>query len=135
VAPLSVSCVVHCRLAATLQRITCSLAKRTYKDPEKFGTGHPEGLVEAGANNNAAVCASRIPAHRCFPGNAVTAIAVGVLVMKGLIPANADDASPGLRRDDRLRDRRVAFYRRTAKSAYLDRRWALSAACLSPKTG
>tara|TARA_R110000868_G_scaffold23357_1_gene94326 strand:- start:3957 stop:5468 length:1512 start_codon:yes stop_codon:yes gene_type:complete len=67
--------------------ITYSLAKRTSKEPEKFGTGHPEGLVEAGATNNAALSASWIPAMVFgIPGDAVTAIAVGVLVMKGMDP-------------------------------------------------
>ncbi len=67
--------------------ITYSLAKRTSKEPEKFGKGHPEGLVEAGATNNAALSASWIPAMVFgIPGDAVTAIAVGVLVMKGLDP-------------------------------------------------
>ncbi|MDP2779124.1 tripartite tricarboxylate transporter permease [Devosia sp.] len=67
--------------------ITYALAKRTSKEPEKFGTGHPEGLVEAGATNNAALSASWIPAMVFgIPGDAVTAIAVGVLVMKGLDP-------------------------------------------------
>ncbi|MGV3651929.1 MAG: tripartite tricarboxylate transporter permease [Devosia sp.] len=67
--------------------ITYSLAKRTSKTPEKFGTGHPEGLVEAGATNNAALSSSWIPAMVFgIPGDAVTAIAVGVLVMKGMEP-------------------------------------------------
>ncbi|SDU33079.1 tripartite tricarboxylate transporter permease [Stappia sp. ES.058] len=67
--------------------ITYSLAKRTSKEPEKFGTGHPEGLVEAGASNNAALSSSWIPAMVFgIPGDAVTAIAVGVLFMKGMQP-------------------------------------------------
>lgn len=67
--------------------VTYSLAKKTSKTPEKFGKGHPEGLVEAGATNNAALSASWIPAMVFgIPGDAVTAIAVGVLVMKGMEP-------------------------------------------------
>lgn len=67
--------------------VTYALAKRTSKTPELFGTGHPEGLVEAGATNNAALSASWIPAMVFgIPGDAVTAIAVGVLIMKGLDP-------------------------------------------------
>lgn len=67
--------------------ITYSLAKRTSKTPEKFGTGHPEGLVEAGATNNAALSSAWIPALVFgIPGDAVTAVAVGVLFMKGLHP-------------------------------------------------
>ncbi|MBO6637884.1 MAG: tripartite tricarboxylate transporter permease [Roseitalea sp.] len=67
--------------------ITYSIAKRTSKTPEKFGTGHPEGLVEAGATNNAALSSSWIPAMVFgIPGDAVTAVAVGVLFMKGMEP-------------------------------------------------
>ena len=29
-----------------------AMSKRFSKEPEKFGTGHPEGLIEAGASNN-----------------------------------------------------------------------------------
>ncbi|WP_425049236.1 tripartite tricarboxylate transporter permease [Psychromarinibacter sp. S121] len=67
--------------------VTYALAKRTSKTPEKFGKGHPEGLVEAGATNNAALSSAWIPAMVFgIPGDAVTAIAVGVLVMKGMDP-------------------------------------------------
>lgn len=67
--------------------ITYALAKRTSKTPEKFGHGHPEGLVEAGATNNAALSSAWIPAMVFgIPGDAVTAVAVGVLVMKGMDP-------------------------------------------------
>jgi len=67
--------------------VTYSLAKKTSKTPEEFGKGHPEGLVEAGATNNAALSASWIPAMVFgIPGDAVTAIAVGVLIMKGMEP-------------------------------------------------
>jgi len=67
--------------------VTYTLAKKTSKTPQYFGQGHPEGLVEAGATNNAALSASWIPAMVFgIPGDAVTAIAVGVLVMKGMEP-------------------------------------------------
>lgn len=67
--------------------VTYSLAKKTSKTPEEFGKGHPEGLVEAGATNNAALSSAWIPAMVFgIPGDAVTAIAVGVLVMKGMEP-------------------------------------------------
>lgn len=67
--------------------VTYSLAKRTSRTPEAFGKGHPEGLVEASATNNAALSSAWIPAMVFgIPGDAVTAIAVGVLVMKGMEP-------------------------------------------------
>lgn len=67
--------------------ISYSLSKRFSKTPEKFGTGHPEGLVEAGASNNAALAGGWIPALLFgIPGDTITAIAIGVLYMKGLNP-------------------------------------------------
>lgn len=64
-----------------------SMAKRFSKTPEKFGTGHPEGLVEAGAANNASLAAGWVPALLFgIPGDTITAIAIGVLYMKGLNP-------------------------------------------------
>lgn len=67
--------------------ISYALAKRFSKTPEKFGTGHPEGIAEAGAANNAAVAGAWTPAL-CFgiPGDTVTAIAIGILYLKGLQP-------------------------------------------------
>ena len=35
--------------------ISYAVAKRFSKEPEKFGTGHVEGLVDAGAANNSAL--------------------------------------------------------------------------------
>lgn len=67
--------------------ISYATAKRFSKTPEKFGTGHPEGVVEAGAANNAGLSGAWVPALVFgIPGDAVTAIAVGVLIMKGLNP-------------------------------------------------
>lgn len=67
--------------------ISYATARRFSKTPEKFGTGHPEGVIEAGASNNAALSGAWVPALVFgIPGDAVTAIAVGVLVMKGLNP-------------------------------------------------
>jgi TctA family transporter len=64
-----------------------SLSKRFSKTPEKFGTGHPEGLVEAGAANNSALAGGWVPALLFgIPGDTITAIAIGVLYMKGLNP-------------------------------------------------
>ncbi len=67
--------------------IAYTFAKRFSKTPEKFGTGHPEGIAEAGAANNAAVAGAWTPAL-CFgiPGDTVTAIAIGILFLKGLQP-------------------------------------------------
>jgi len=64
-----------------------TMSKRFSSEPEKFGSGHPEGLVEAGASNNSALSASWIPAMVFgIPGDTITAIAIGVLYMKGMNP-------------------------------------------------
>ncbi len=67
--------------------VSYSMAKRFSKTPEKFGTGHPEGLIEAGASNNASLASGWVPALLfAIPGDTITAIAIGVLYMKGLNP-------------------------------------------------
>lgn len=67
--------------------ITYATAKKFSKEPEKFGTGHPEGIVESGAANNAAVSGAWIPALVFgIPGDSITAIVIGVLYIKNIIP-------------------------------------------------
>jgi len=62
-------------------------ARRFSNTPEKFGQGHPEGIVEAGAANNSGLSSAWVPALVFgIPGDAITAIAIGVLFMKGLNP-------------------------------------------------
>ena len=64
-----------------------AMSKRFSKSPEKFGTGHPEGLIEAGASNNASLASGWVPSLLFgIPGDTITAIAIGVLYMKGLNP-------------------------------------------------
>jgi TctA family transporter len=63
------------------------ISKRFSKTPEKFGTGHIEGIVEAGAANNSALAGAWIPALVFgIPGDSITAIVIGVLYLKGLNP-------------------------------------------------
>jgi TctA family transporter len=67
--------------------ISYAMSKRFSKEPQKFGTGHVEGLVEAGASNNASLASGWVPALLFgVPGDTITAIAIGVLYMKGLNP-------------------------------------------------
>ena len=67
--------------------VSYSMSKRFSKEPEKFGTGHPEGLIEAGASNNASLASGWVPSLLFgIPGDTITAIAIGVLYMKGLNP-------------------------------------------------
>jgi putative tricarboxylic transport membrane protein len=67
--------------------VSYSMSKRFSKTPELFGTGHPEGLIEAGASNNASLASGWVPSLLFgIPGDTITAIAIGVLYMKGLNP-------------------------------------------------
>ena len=67
--------------------ISYAISKKFSKTPEKFGTGHVEGVVESGAANNAALSGAWIPAFVFgIPGDSITAIAIGVLYLKGMNP-------------------------------------------------
>jgi putative tricarboxylic transport membrane protein len=64
-----------------------AVSKKFSREPQKFGTGHVEGIVEAGAANNSALASAWIPALVFgIPGDSITAIAIGVLYIKNLNP-------------------------------------------------
>ena len=64
-----------------------AMSKRFSKEPQKFGTGHVEGIVESGAANNSALAGAWIPALVFgIPGDSITAIVIGVLYMKNMNP-------------------------------------------------
>lgn len=67
--------------------ISYGLSKRFSKTPERFGTGHIEGVVESGAANNSALAGAWIPALVFgIPGDSITAVVIGVLYLKGMNP-------------------------------------------------
>jgi TctA family transporter len=67
--------------------IAYAIGKRFSKEPEKFGTGHVEGIVDAGSANNAGVSGAWVPALVFgIPGDTITAIVIGVLFIKGMNP-------------------------------------------------
>jgi len=67
--------------------VSYAVSKRFSRTPEKFGTGHLEGIVEATSSNNSAVAGAWIPALVFgIPGDSITAIVIGVLYMKGMNP-------------------------------------------------
>jgi TctA family transporter len=67
--------------------ITYAISKKFSKNPEKFGTGYEEGLVDSGAANNSALSGAYVPAMVFgIPGDSITAIVIGVLYVKGLNP-------------------------------------------------
>ena len=64
-----------------------AISKKFSKEPEKFGTGHVEGIVESGSANNSALAGAWIPALVFgIPGDSITAIVIGVLYMKNMNP-------------------------------------------------
>src|SRR4029078_10002223 len=64
-----------------------AMSKKMSKEPEKFGTGHVEGIVESGSANHSALAGAWIPALVFgIPGDSITAIVIGVLYMKNMNP-------------------------------------------------
>lgn len=67
--------------------VSYAVSKRASKEPEKFGTGHIEGIVDATSANNSALGGAWIPALVFgIPGDSITAIVIGVLYMKNMNP-------------------------------------------------
>lgn len=61
--------------------------KRLSRHPEKFGSGIPEGIAASESANNATTGGAMIPMLTLgIPGDAVTAILVGALMIHGLQP-------------------------------------------------
>jgi TctA family transporter len=67
--------------------VSYGLAKKTSKSPEKFGTGSEEGVIAPTTANNAALGGTWIPALVFgIPGDTITAIVLGAMLMYGLKP-------------------------------------------------
>jgi TctA family transporter len=67
--------------------ISYATSKRLSPQPEEYGRGSMEGLGDATGANNAALGGAWIPALVFgIPGDSVTAIAIGVLLMKNITP-------------------------------------------------
>jgi putative tricarboxylic transport membrane protein len=61
--------------------------KRLYKDKETFGDGNPRGVVAAEAGNNACVGGALTPMMTLgIPGDTMTAVLIGALLIHGLRP-------------------------------------------------
>jgi putative tricarboxylic transport membrane protein len=64
-----------------------AVSKKSSKEPEKYGNGSIEAIVDAGTANNACLAGDWVPALVFgIPGDSITAIVIGVLFMKGLRP-------------------------------------------------
>lgn len=71
----------------TSQFLSYTYARKTSKDPEKFGAGAPEGLVASEAANNAVPGAAMIPLLALgIPGEALTAMMLSVFYVHNVIP-------------------------------------------------
>ncbi len=67
--------------------IAYAVSKRFSRNPEQYGKGSVEGIGDATGANNAALGSAWIPALVFgIPGDSVTAIAIGVLLMKNITP-------------------------------------------------
>jgi putative tricarboxylic transport membrane protein len=73
--------------AAMSAFLAYSEAKRTSKHPERFGTGTPEGVAAPETANNAMTGGAFVPMLALgIPGDAVTAVILGGLLIQGLTP-------------------------------------------------
>ncbi len=67
--------------------VAYGMAKKTSKKPEAFGTGSEEGVIAPTTANNAALGGTWIPALVFgIPGDTITAIVLGAMMMYGLKP-------------------------------------------------
>ncbi len=73
--------------ATTAAIVGYSQTARLSKDPEKFGTGDPRGIVASETSNNAAVGGAMVPLLALgIPGSATTAVMLGAFMLHGLKP-------------------------------------------------
>jgi TctA family transporter len=67
--------------------IAYALSRRFSREPEKYGKGSIEAIVDSGTANNSCLAGDWVPALVFgIPGDSITAIVIGVLFMKGLRP-------------------------------------------------
>ncbi|GAK07085.1 tripartite tricarboxylate transporter permease [Geomicrobium sp. JCM 19038] len=67
--------------------LSYDLAKKTSKNPEKFGTGTPDGVIASETTNNAVSGGAYVPTLALgIPGNTVTAILLAGLLLHGVNP-------------------------------------------------
>ncbi len=66
------------------------VSKRFSKEPQRFGRGSMEAIVESGVANNSDLAAEWIPTLVFgIPGDSFTAVVLGILMMKGMRPGPA----------------------------------------------
>jgi putative tricarboxylic transport membrane protein len=64
-----------------------AVSKRSSKEPELYGRGSIEAIIDSGTANNSCLAGDWVPALVFgIPGDSITAVVIGVLFMKGLRP-------------------------------------------------
>jgi len=64
-------------------------SKKFSKNPERYGTGHPEGVIAAESANNAMVGPSLVPLLTLsIPGSPTAAVLLGGLLIHGIFPGS-----------------------------------------------
>ncbi len=67
--------------------VSYGFSRRFSKKPEEYGKGSEEGVVDASTANNASLAGAWVPALVFgIPGDSITAIVIGILMMKNLKP-------------------------------------------------
>lgn len=73
--------------AATAAFVSYSEAKRSSPNRDRLGTGEPEGIVAAESANNAVTGSAMVPTLALgIPGDPVTAVMLGTLIVQGVTP-------------------------------------------------
>jgi len=74
--------------AASMAGVTAyGVSKQLSKTPEKFGTGHYPGVISAESSKNASVGGALLPMITLgIPGDPMTAVLIGALMIHGLAP-------------------------------------------------
>jgi TctA family transporter len=67
--------------------VSYGVSKRSSATPDEYGRGSLHGVADAGAANNAALAGAWVPALTLgIPGDSITAIVLGIMMMKNLQP-------------------------------------------------
>ena len=67
--------------------VSYGVAKQVSKTPEKFGTGHYEGIIASESANNYSIGGALLPMMTLgIPGVPMTAVLIGALMLQGLTP-------------------------------------------------
>lgn len=81
--------------ASIASLVSYDQAKRLSRTPERFGKGHPEGVIATESSNNAMIGGALIPTLALgVPGEAATAVLLGGLLIQGIAPGPALFSDP-----------------------------------------